>query len=250
MSRPVRIAFATNSDAGQYNIHLAAIHSLLEHHHADVESHLLAQAPGRKRCPMDVEFHEMPGMSNVAAINAISPLQETEETCGQATASQPPGFFGALKVIPLIPAIISPWQPSEYISITHAIEDVLIKIKPDLVVIDDVLFQAADAADKLEVPYIILSPSAWKDMASHEQGLKTFMLPLMGSGWTYPLPVHIIPFNFILVLYFIYNISTNPQLKAVFAAQGSRVHPVILPHTRHTPPLHGSPPPRVPHISA
>jgi hypothetical protein len=41
----------------------------------------------------------------------------------------------------------------------------------------------------------------------------------MGSGWSYPLPLHLIPLNFILVLYFIYNLFTNPQLKAVFAAR-------------------------------
>lgn len=195
MSRPVRILFATYPEAGQLNVHLAVIHSLTQYHKTDVEIHLLTHASGQKRCPDGVIYHEIHGQSmgdilrskvnlsgecifchhEATIANESAGADKTGQTI---TFRHAPTFFGVLKVIAAVPELCSPNSPSAYISTARAIEAVLELVRPDLIIADPLLAEAADAARRLSMPYIVLSPNAWKDNTVGQQELGAFSWPV------------------------------------------------------------------------
>lgn len=88
-----------------------------------------------------------------------------------------PTFLGVLKAISVVPQICSPNSASAYVANARAIEAVLDSVKPDFIVADPLLAEVADAAFKLGLPSMILSPNAWKDNAMAEQKLGVFSWP-------------------------------------------------------------------------
>lgn len=96
----------------------------------------------------------------------------------EATLLHRPTFLGVFKAALFTPALLSPQTPSEYINTAKSIEEALQSTQPDLVVIDNIFPQARDAASRLGLAYIILSPNAWQDNAFQAQGSGVFSWPL------------------------------------------------------------------------
>lgn len=89
-----------------------------------------------------------------------------------------PSFLGVFKRITKTPYVLSPYPAIEYVNMAQTIEGILKDIKPDLVVVDNLLPQASDAAERLGMAMIILSPNAWMDNVNRSQGLGVFKWPV------------------------------------------------------------------------
>lgn len=88
-----------------------------------------------------------------------------------------PSFLGVFGLISKLPYVFNPYYAGEYISLARDAEEVLERVQPDLVVIDPILPQMSDAAKRLKVDHVILSPGAWTDNVNTMQGLGVFRWP-------------------------------------------------------------------------
>lgn len=58
-------------------------------------------------------------------------------------------------------SVLFPWSDAEYVRIARDTERVIIDVRPDLVVIDQICFWGMDACSRLDVRAITLSPVSW-----------------------------------------------------------------------------------------
>ena len=73
---------------------------------------------------------------------------------------------------------IHPVSPEEYIAIARAYEQIILQVDAELVMIDTFSEAALDAANRLKVDYIKLSPNTLKEVASAAQGIRIFKRPV------------------------------------------------------------------------
>jgi len=189
MADTKKILFLTNSDFGQANAVLAVAHALLVHHAPKVEIHIasfrgirdavaktsnfaLQSAPAGTA---PIIFHELDGLTWGAA--AWRP------EVGFAEANdQPPGFLNSAKSILLIPAVMLPWRPDEFLLIYRQLERVISTVNPDLTVGDALFSPATTLCHYLSTNWVVLAPNTIKDFALPSQ-------PWLAMMWKYPLYV-------------------------------------------------------------
>ncbi|KAK4154439.1 hypothetical protein C8A00DRAFT_32789 [Chaetomidium leptoderma] len=208
MARPKRILFFTNSDFGQANVVLATAHALL-HSAPQVEIqiasfHALKEAvnstsafalktsPHKHAKP--ITFHPLDGIS-------WGPATFRPEVGVAAANDLTPGPINSAKNILLIPAVMLPWRPDEFLSLYRQAECILSDVRPDVTAINPIFTPGLTLCHHLKTNWLVLAPNTLKDFALPMQ-------PRSAMLWKYPLFVP--PPSWMSLL-------TNPRIRATTA---------------------------------
>jgi hypothetical protein len=166
MARTKRILFYTNSEFDQANVVLATAHALL-HIEPQVDIHIasfrpleeavtstsafaLETSPHKHAKP--ITFHPLDGIS-------WGPAASRPEVGVAATNDPTPGPIISVKNIPLIPAVMLPWRPAEFISLYRQAEDVLSDVRPDVTAIDPIFTPGLTLCHHLKINWLVLAPN-------------------------------------------------------------------------------------------
>jgi len=186
-------------------------------------------------------FHPIKGESMGAAL-AKAYDGQAYFTCGTGTKE-------ALRMYPVLAAVICAWDRLEYIEGVESCVDIIRDVRPDVIVNERLCAQAIDACTIAERNYIILSPNTFKETIATIQPWakgfwripayvsifptplpppqKTHFLPILIdllnqwiiirdiSGLPFPVPWHLIPLNMYLHLRMIISAFRSPSIRAV-----------------------------------
>ncbi|KAH8678297.1 hypothetical protein BX600DRAFT_507255 [Xylariales sp. PMI_506] len=218
-----RILFLTNSDYGLANVILATAHSIM-HTTANVEIHIASfqdlegavaktssfaletAPPGSK--PHPIVFHCIKGATwGTAAFRPEAGLMEAYE--------HPPGLINSAKVTLLVPAILLPWHPEEFVPIYKQTSEIFSAVKPDLTVVEPLFGPGLTLCNHLKTNWIVLAPNTIKDFALPAQpGLAMlWKYPFVGSGIPFPVPWSLLLRNIALAFVGGYALLTNRRIK-------------------------------------
>ncbi|KAK7047221.1 hypothetical protein VNI00_006887 [Paramarasmius palmivorus] len=213
------VLFITNSEYGQANVVLAVAYELAQR--PNVKVHIASFSPLRKRVAKlnillapaanIIEFHEIPGLSFEEAL-----LRHVSSVDGVV---HPPGYHGAIKSHGRIVNSMVPWSLEEYHEQLLSIERIVEDANPSRIVVESLLSGGLDVCRKLERPYTVLSPNTPKDLVGMIQpGFRGFWkYPALGSGFSFPVPLHLIPANIALILRMIFTVVTASKMKQLDA---------------------------------
>ncbi|KAF4344787.1 UDP-glycosyltransferase 84B2 [Fusarium beomiforme] len=185
-----RILFFTNSDFGQANVVLATAHALgLACHDAEIhiasfkdlrrgvdEASKFMQAIATQQqiaVPKPFIFHEIEGISwGLATKHPDTAIFETLELA--------PGFVNSAKGVAILPAVMVPWSPKEFLDIYKETERVFHEVRPDLAIIEPLFTQGLTFCHYQRVKWMVLSPNTTKEFAVPLQ-------PNLAALWKYPM---------------------------------------------------------------
>ncbi|KAF5615976.1 UDP-glycosyltransferase 84B2 [Fusarium sp. NRRL 25303] len=170
-----RILLFTNSDFGQANVVLATAHEL-GLACQDVEIHIASfrdlrsgvddasrfmqttAAQQKKKIPRPFVFHEIEGTS-------WGPATKRPETAIFETLELTPGLVNSAKGVAILPAVMIPWSPKEFLDIYKETERVFDEVKPDLIIIEPLFTQGLTFCHHQGVSWMVLSPNTIKEFA-------------------------------------------------------------------------------------
>jgi hypothetical protein len=174
-----RILFFTNSDYGQANVVLATAYSILQTA-PEAELHIAsfrALESAVKKVSKAITFHPIDGISQFEACYR-------PEVGVQEAYDLTPGVVNSARNILVIPGIMLPWSPDEYMSIYHDCVRILTQVKPDMVVVDPLFSPALTLCQERKIKealnWIVLAPNTIKDFAIPLQ-------PRLAMLWKYPM---------------------------------------------------------------
>ncbi|KAF5597195.1 UDP-glycosyltransferase 84B2 [Fusarium pseudoanthophilum] len=170
-----RILMFTNSDLGQANVVLATAHELglacqdVEIHIAsfqDLRSGVdnasrfmqLTATQQEKKAPRPFVFHEIEGTS-------WGPATKRPETAIFETLELTPGLVNSAKGVAILPAVMIPWSPREFLDIYKETERVFDEVKPDLTIVEPLFTQGLTFCHHRGVKWMVLSPNTIKEFA-------------------------------------------------------------------------------------
>lgn len=173
-----RILFLTNSERGQANVFLAVIQEIV---HLDIDSsldlHVCSFAPLStiiSKLQLPVSFHELRGTTWQEAL-FTRPEHRWEEL-----TNQPPTLWNSNESATIMPHIACPWSHDEMSDMVSQLQTVVADVKPDLVIIDNLLTPAVTICYPNPKPrWIVLSPNTYKEFI-------LFMQPNRQAFWKYP----------------------------------------------------------------
>lgn len=144
----------------------------------------------QKQDPPQVIFHTLPGPSMASIIK--------EHGIAMPHA---PGLGAVHSYRNLNNAILG-WTNTEYLAIHSECLKIMQSLSPAAVVLDPGMWHAIDACRTLTLSYIVLTPSSLKEVAGSLQPRWTMFAkyPLVGSGYSFPLPWTKVMSNFWLAL--------------------------------------------------
>ncbi|KAG7424807.1 hypothetical protein NW760_014355 [Fusarium oxysporum] len=146
-----RLLLFTNSDFGQANVVLATAHELgiaCE----DVEIHIASfqglrsgvddasrfmqttAAQQKKKTPRPFVFHKIKGTS-------WGPATKRPETAIFETLELTPGVVNSAKGVAILPAVMIPWSPREFLDMYKETERVFDEVNPDLTIVEPLFTQ-------------------------------------------------------------------------------------------------------------
>ncbi|KAF5689296.1 UDP-glycosyltransferase 84B2 [Fusarium circinatum] len=146
-----RLLLFTNSDFGQANVVLPTAHELglscedVEVHIAsfqdlrsgvdDASRFMQATATQqKKKIPRPFVFHEIEGTS-------WGPATKRPETAIFETLELTPGLVNSAKGVAILPAVMIPWSPGEFLDIYKETERAFDEVKPDLTIVEPLFTQ-------------------------------------------------------------------------------------------------------------
>ncbi|KAH9214129.1 hypothetical protein DL95DRAFT_504496 [Leptodontidium sp. 2 PMI_412] len=205
MGKRRNILFFTSSEYGQANVILAVAYELLALQQYEV--HIASFEPLRQRVdglnklfPQDgiaVIFHSIVGQ---AALNA---LVAKDEFIGPYS----PGVRGALNTYRVtLPAMADTWTEAEYMSSYQSCLDIVSSVEPNIIIADPLMSQGLEACNTLSRKHVILT-----------------------SGFSYPVPLHLIPANIYLKVALIWILVTSPKVRALIRYRNSNKLPSLPP---------------------
>jgi hypothetical protein len=197
-----KILFIVNSDYGQANVFLATASAIMQTA-PDVELHIASFDPledavketsthtqetkqnGKKHIQLqqkgeegqEITFHPIKGISQFEA--CFRP-----EVGVQEAYNLTPGLVNSARNILIIPGIMMPWRPNEFMEIYRDCELILDKVRPDITVVDPLfspgLTLCQDRQRQNGLNWIVLAPNTIKDFAIPLQ-------PRLAMLWKYPM---------------------------------------------------------------
>ncbi|VZI00355.1 unnamed protein product [Fusarium fujikuroi] len=187
-----RLLLFTNSDFGQANVVLATAHELglarqdVEIHIAsfqdlrsgvdDASRFIQATATQQKKnIPRPFVFHEIEGTS-------WGPATKRPETAIFETLELTPGLVNSAKGVAILPAVMIPWSPKEFLDIYKETERVFNEVNPDLTIFEPLFTQGLTFCHHRGVRWMVLSPNTIKEFAVPVQ-------PKLAALWKYPMQV-------------------------------------------------------------
>ncbi|RSM12640.1 hypothetical protein CEP52_002412 [Fusarium oligoseptatum] len=228
-----KVLMLTNVEHGQSNVFLATAQAILE---ADpsVEVHF-ATFGGLEGSVAEVSEHTRRSTPNARPIvyheiQGISGRQGLQNYIERHSIPARPGYFPDSVSTPLsfsttkrairdfLPAFI-PYTGEELGEIVTSIIGIIKDVDADLVVLDPLLTAGLTAVWHLQVKYMVLSPNTIKDFAASEQprGVRFWKYPALFTGYSYPVPWHLIPLNIYFLFYMAYLWITSRQRKEITA---------------------------------
>ncbi|KAL5353704.1 hypothetical protein ACLOAV_001744 [Pseudogymnoascus australis] len=212
------VLFLSNSEHGLANVLLATSHAMLVEHQ-DIEVHYVSfeglaedvatlSRFARQTSPdvRPIKFHALKGTTYGAALNSVGHF--IDETIGA------PGVAGIAKLCSDLQKYLMPWTGPEYLALYQEITSILEEVDPAMVAVDSQIGPGLDAIRTLGLQHAILTPNALKDNFADRQpwGAVLWKYPCIGSGYTYPVPWHLIPANIYLTLRLAYSVTWTPEL--------------------------------------
>ncbi|SCV47102.1 uncharacterized protein FFB14_09624 [Fusarium fujikuroi] len=217
-----RLLLFTNSDFGQANVVLATAHELglarqdVEIHIAsfqdlrsgvdDASRFIQATATQQKKnIPRPFVFHEIEGTS-------WGPATKRPETAIFETLELTPGLVNSAKGVAILPAVMIPWSPKEFLDIYKETERVFNEVNPDLTIVEPLFTQGLTFCHHRGVRWMVLSPNTIKEFAVPVQP-KLAALWNACSALPYPIPWSLIPWNICFGFVAGYTLLTDTRLK-------------------------------------
>ncbi|KAJ4172088.1 hypothetical protein NW754_007686 [Fusarium falciforme] len=228
-----KVLMLTNIEHGQSNVFLATAQAILETH-PGVEIHFatfrglegsVAEVSeyARRSKPMarPIVYHEIQGISGRQGLQNYIERHSIPARPGYfpASVSTPLSFSATKQAIKdFLPAFI-PYTGEELGDIVTSIIGIVKDVNADLVVLDPLMTAGLTAVWHLHVKYMILSPNTIKDFAASEQprGVRFWKYPALFTGYSYPVPWHLIPLNIYFLFYMAYLWITSRQRKEITA---------------------------------
>ncbi|CAG7959066.1 unnamed protein product [Penicillium olsonii] len=222
------ILMMTNAEYGQFNVHLAVAQEFLqrENYRVHIASFPFLEAKVKElnlnawknatRPPSRAKFHALDGPTFVQAATQHVKLTDV------ITRERGYGVRAAVDIYTNeIPTLLSAWSPADYLTIYDSCMRVIDAIKPDLVVLDWLLFPAIDACNVIQAKYCFLTPNTAFDHIPSLRLSKPWKYPQINSGFAYPLPWSQILPNIYLAIRLILSLAFSPRLKALQQARNA-----------------------------
>ncbi|XMA17233.1 hypothetical protein WAI453_010024 [Rhynchosporium graminicola] len=230
MSEPKRILFFTSSEYGQANVVLAVASELLNMQKYEI--HIASFSPLRRRVDELNKLTPRDGLRSVfhsiACPAALDALVAKNEFIGPYS----PGVRGAIKTYKVtLPAMASTWTEAEYMSSYQRCLDIINSVDPNIIVVDPLMSQGLEACNTLSRKRVVLSPNTFLELLRKEQPIysQLFKIPTVASGFSFPVPLHLIPANIYLKLALLWSIITSPKIKALMRYRKSNQLPSLPP---------------------
>ncbi|TFK37197.1 hypothetical protein BDQ12DRAFT_608098 [Crucibulum laeve] len=218
-----RVLLMTNSEYGQANSIIAIAHALaiqpnVEVHFAsfhDAESRLeelRASLQGTDTLGLgsSLSFHDIGGISMKEAICQLPDMANYIHGCG---------FWGALDSYRNLTKTLFGWKPEQYMEAVNGCVNIIKKVNPHAIVIDNLLCQGVDACRQIGKKYISAGPLSLKDITMELQPRSLLNYPMMSTAYPFPLPWSKVLPNLAVGLYLGYSLFTSPGLKALNAVR-------------------------------
>ncbi|KAI8936459.1 hypothetical protein NX059_006865 [Plenodomus lindquistii] len=204
MSTKRSILFLSNSELGQASVVLAVAREVAVQ--SDCNVHVASFAPLKSHVDtlnqlssFKVNWHTIPGKS----------MKESLASDGlDFLPRHAPGVKGAVRAYQeCLPYVLAPWTPDEYKPTLHSCKELTQKLDPEVVIVDPLFGQGADACMNLGRRYMFLSAGTFKDHVVQEQPYKGILwkYSVLGSGFQYPVSWSSIPANIYLALNVVYH---------------------------------------------
>ncbi|ESZ94616.1 glycosyltransferase family 1 protein [Sclerotinia borealis F-4128] len=240
---PGKILLITNSEYGQSNVVLATAYELIlnnvEVHIASFEAPDIAKEVsniidyGNLRPPIRTRvdylnagvYGPIPLDSIKAVFHPIDSPGMAEKlamvTPGQEAMRHGVGLREAWRIYAKIPSVLSSYTPDEYVKGVNSCVEIVKSVNPDGIVMEKLCAQGFDACALLGKKTISITPNSFKDTLAQAQpnGFPLWGLAVECSGFGFPLPWYLIPFNIILMIRLIIIVVTSPTIKAIEAGR-------------------------------
>ncbi|MCJ1249913.1 hypothetical protein MMC30_007139 [Trapelia coarctata] len=220
MDERKKILLMSNSERGQANVMLAVFHELLLHPEFDVHVASFQDLKARfteeasKTSAEHATFHTFPAPSMIECV-------QRSGSGDLSMAMHAPTVKGALAALDIAPEICLSWTEEEYLSLYNFSTQLITTLNPAVVVLDPLLSQGIDACQFLQWEYFILTPLSLQQTLTTIQPKASIFCkyPAIGSGYPFPLPLHLVLPNIYRVLRsaIAFTFTTNPRLKTVNA---------------------------------
>ncbi|KAM5349409.1 hypothetical protein ACJ41O_005914 [Fusarium nematophilum] len=226
---PSKILMLTNIERGQSNVFLATAHALLhlsphvevhlatfeglEEAVASVSEHALKSAPSAQ----PIVYHRIQGMSMREGIEDYVRRNKIASRDGYfpESFSTPLGFSATKRALRDAIPIFVPYTGRQLAQVVSSIIGITQDVDADLVVVDALMTAGLTALWHIGVKHICLSPNTIKECAGSRQprGEGLWKYPALFSGYSYPVPLHLVPLNVYFLLYLTYIFTTDPHRK-------------------------------------
>ncbi|KAL7755202.1 hypothetical protein ACKLNR_014959 [Fusarium oxysporum f. sp. zingiberi] len=234
-----RLLLFTNSDFGQANVVLATAHELgiaCE----DVEIHIASfqdlrsgvddasrfmqttAAQQKKKTPQPFVFHKIEGTS-------WGPATKRPETAIFETLELTPGVVNSAKGVAILPAVMIPWSPREFLDMYKETERVFNEVNPDLTIVEPLFTKGLTFCHYRGARWMVLSPNTIKEFAVPVQPklAALWKYPIACSALPYPIPWSLIPWNIYFGFVAGYTLLTDTRLKKTTEILRDEIDPSI-----------------------
>ncbi|KAJ5780651.1 hypothetical protein N7457_005811 [Penicillium paradoxum] len=229
MSAPKQaILFLTCSEHGQSNVALAVAEEFL--HRGEFEVHV---ASFRELCARVQAINDQADHDQVIHFHTITGPCMSEVVARTTTdVCHPPGLAGTREGCNKINLSVLGWKPEEYIRSFRSCVEILRDVQPVVVVADPLLHFGLDAARSIDMRIVILWPVPLKDVVITVQPRFAILwkYPLTGSGYTFPLPWHLIPANIYMVACFAFYVWLGNPMRQLLDIRKKAGISTTFPH--------------------
>ncbi|KAL0574019.1 hypothetical protein V5O48_007941 [Marasmius crinis-equi] len=222
---PPKILAFTYSEYGQANPTLAILYEIALAR-PDAELHIASYHPLEKRLPHlqalidrderhkrpQIVFHPFEGLTNMQTFDL--------HHGGMHTFPHPGGVRGVFEACNNLDYIFAPLEGREYLECLQQCAELMETVQPNIVIIDFTFKPPIDACRKKGQRFVVLNTTSFKECVGLDQPDPSALLwkyPATGTGYPYPLPWYLIPFNVFVILYFYFQIQTKPRFKMLDA---------------------------------
>jgi len=225
-----KILFLTSSEYGQASVVLAVAYELLLRQTYDIHIASFAPLEGRvndlnnliPRNATPAVFHTIAGPSSSQVL----------EEKGLFLGPFSPGMNGALQTYRVtLPALATAWDISQYLLGYESCLKILQNVDPDLTVIEPLMDQGHEACNSLSGQCVILSPNTFQEILRKKQSMFTKLcrIPAISSGFSYPVPLHLIPANIYLNFQVILSLLASSKVRKMMTDRKSQGLPRLPP---------------------
>ncbi|KAF9890306.1 hypothetical protein FE257_006221 [Aspergillus nanangensis] len=195
-----RVLFLANSEHGQTNIILAFTHELLIR--GDIDVHIgsfpVLEARIEKLLNDNVACYDASFRSRIH----FHPIRGPSNTdvflrTGKRGAFHPPGYGGAVLGFQSLCEDIWGWTEDEYVDVYQSCVEIVRDVDPRVIAVDFFFLQGRDAAYNTGHTAILINTTSLSHIVLGLQpnAEPLWKYPLPGTGFPYPLPWHLAPFN-------------------------------------------------------